>query len=653
MTRSGTRKTPIRIVVIATLTLSTVATPETASAASPLVIDYAESHHVNAWLQDTVFGGPSFDAFERLPGNPVHTGTAPYEWPVNGSLFRDPVSKDWFAYIGEYTSGYIGKPARAIALRSRDNGVSWKKLGPVLEPNVQSFDKGGVTPDVTVVYDAGRFHMIYDWGELDFNKEGGIAYASADKPEGPWRRASQPITRNSELPLVEGRYRRTYAATLIKRQSDWLITGMMDDAPRSWTLFVMTAKRPEGPYTQRKLVRSVRDSYFHPPLMEFFPSFVHDGFLYAPATSVARNRNMQVMFKAPIEQATDVGAWKIAQFGSMWHSANVPHEYEGLWGQTFAGQVDDRGQFLVAFPSRDANNIGTIGIAQRPWKIPFRKRGFVVNAHGSSSMAMLKRAYGNFALSAQFELTGAARIIWDYTGTLEVSAPQSDAEIAAESDRCHNALDVSGGRWGLVATDAIGKKTVIATGTSFVERNRTARIVRSSQNKVTLSFGGREVWQGSVPRSPDGCGTGAGIVGWWLAPRSHLKVDRFAITGAGEAPTITYGAKAALLGAGETIHDWTEISGASLAFKSTRTDAMAKWNVSGRKFTLWSPRGPDLGVVEISIDGHVSATVDLKSEQLMPSQPIWVSKLRIRGNHAVVLRSVSGVFVVDQLQVGQ
>ena len=88
--------------------------------------------------------------------------------------------------------------------------------------------------------------MVYDWGEPNFNGEGGLAYAWAEKPEGPWHRDAQPITRNSTLAPLLGRYRRTYAATLLRRKQDWLILAMMDSAPHSWALFTMTAARRKG-----------------------------------------------------------------------------------------------------------------------------------------------------------------------------------------------------------------------------------------------------------------------------------------------------------------------------------------------------------------------------------------------------------------------
>lgn len=74
------------------------------------------------------------------------------------------------------------------------------------------FDKGGHVPDASVVYDGGRYQMIYDWGESDFNREGGIAYAWADRPEGPWHRASEPITRRTTTRAMGGKFSDSGAA---------------------------------------------------------------------------------------------------------------------------------------------------------------------------------------------------------------------------------------------------------------------------------------------------------------------------------------------------------------------------------------------------------------------------------------------------------
>ena len=294
--------------------------------------DFAERSHVNDWLRHPVYGDPSFDSFKRLPGNPIHRGAPPFEWPVNGFFYPDSRSGNWYVFIGDYGKGYLKPPSRCVLYRSMDLGRTWTNLGVVLQGDSQMFDKGGHTPDVSVVYADGRYHMVYDWGEADFNAEGGLAYAWADRPEGPWHRASQPLTRNSTLPRMLGRYQRTYAATLVRRANDWLILGMMDHAPNSWVLFAMSARKPDGPYSERQIVRHVEDDGFHPPLMEFFPAFVHEGFVYAPATSVALNRNFNALFRAPLEKAEDPASWELYQHGSLWHAEDVESESLGYLG---------------------------------------------------------------------------------------------------------------------------------------------------------------------------------------------------------------------------------------------------------------------------------------------------------------------------------
>ncbi|MCD6302752.1 MAG: hypothetical protein J7M15_04415 [Anaerolineae bacterium] len=85
-------------------------------------IDYAESRFVGEWLRHPVLGDPSFDSFQRMPGNPVHRGAPPLEWPVNGFLFHDPVSGNWYIYVGAYPEGYydIDNHSVCILYRSTD-----------------------------------------------------------------------------------------------------------------------------------------------------------------------------------------------------------------------------------------------------------------------------------------------------------------------------------------------------------------------------------------------------------------------------------------------------------------------------------------------------------------------------------------------------
>jgi hypothetical protein len=79
--------------------------------------------------------------------------------------------------------------------------------------------------------------------------------------------------------------------------------------------------------------------------------------------------------------------------------------------------------------------------------------------------------------------------------------------------------------------------------------------------------------------------------------------------------------------------------------------ARVKWNVEGRQFTLWSPRGPEFGEEQIKVDGHVEGTVDLHAGQATSSAPVWKSARLKGGPHAVVLTAPDGRLIVDSLEV--
>ncbi|MCL5096151.1 MAG: hypothetical protein M1608_01180 [Candidatus Omnitrophica bacterium] len=621
----------------------------TAGAAS---LDFAESRHAGDWLRHPVYGDPSFDAFHRLPGNPIYRGAPPFEWPVNGFFFFDPPSSHWYVFVGDYGRGYLTPPSRCLLFRSTDQGRSWTNLGVVLHGDPQMFDHGGHTPDVSVVYAEGRYHMVYDWGQPDFNAEGGLAYAWAERPEGPWHRALQPITRNSTLTKLNGRYQRTYAATLLRRAHDWLILGMMDHPPRSWALFAMTAPRPEGPYSDRHLVRQVEGDYFHPPLLEFYPAFAQDGFVYAPATSVALNRNFNAIFRAPLEQAEQPSAWTLFQYGSVWHSEDRENERFGIWGQTFSGFVDGQGTLQAMFPSRDAEGRGTINLAQRPWNEPFRERGFVLSGHQGPSLTLLRLAYDDFTLDAEIRLRGTLRLLMDYAAPLGPNTPSSDASLHPLMNTRHLALKVDPTQWSLLRQEPAGQSRTIASGPLDEGQDRILHAERR-KNRLAIRLDGRERWAGPLPatESPDP----SGVLGLRVEANSHVVVDRFRLQGTPKPARMNFLWTEALLGAGESPEDWSETSNPSFRYGSGVVSkgmtARAKWNVIGHAFTLWSPRGPGYGSVEVRVDGRIAATLDLHAAREISSQPVWAATYSCDTYHTVCLAAKSGHIPVDCLEV--
>ena len=334
-------------------------------------IDYARSDARRAWLHHPVVGDPSFDSFVHDPGNPLLKGSPPYEWPVNGSVFDDPVSGNRYVYVGLYPRGYW--PAGpCVCFRSTDAGATWQEVGIVLEGGAETFDgdgeHAGATPDVHVCYADGRYHMVYDWANRA-NTRGGIAYAWAENPEGPFHRAPEPIHLDADQAPILGRYVRVYAASIFRRRSDWLILAMMStpgNAGGTWAHVALTSMRPDGGYGQPTLLQCPQSSVFHPAPVEYYPSFAHEGVVYSPATSVAANRTYQIVYAALLEDAHRPEAWSIAEHGSVWHADPAPNEAAGIWGQTFSGFVHE-GRLLAMFPSKTSDDCGTINLAERRW----------------------------------------------------------------------------------------------------------------------------------------------------------------------------------------------------------------------------------------------------------------------------------------------
>src|SRR5262249_38517006 len=146
-----------------------------------------------------------------------------------------------------------------------------------------------------------------------------------------------------------------------------------------WALFCMTAPRPEGPYSKPEPLLAPQLDKFLPPLAEFYPAFLHDGRIHAPATSVAANRTFQSIFSAALEEAHRPEVWTVEQYGSVWHAEPEPAEVYGLWGQTISGQVGPEGILRACYFCKDGADRGTVSLARRPWNTPYRD-GFVLSA---------------------------------------------------------------------------------------------------------------------------------------------------------------------------------------------------------------------------------------------------------------------------------
>ncbi len=628
--------------------------------------DFAESRRADAWLRHPVLGDPSFDAFVRPPGSLIYRGRPPREWAVNGFLFDDPRGGGLFAYVGRYPGGYKFGPGHAPAdcfvLRSRDDGRTWEEIGPVFAGDFTfAGETGGanIAPDVSVVYAGGRYHLAYDWvhdaatWDTVFNPtatcDSGVGYAWAERPEGPFHRHPGPILRNiSHHSPVPGKYRRLYAATLLRRRADWLLLTLTDSGPHfAWGLYALTATDPEGPWSEPELVQSLETDGFHPALMEFFPAFTHDGFVHAPATAVALNRNFQCLWRAPLESAHVATAWSLQHHGSLWHAETRADEYDGIWGQTFSATVDAGGRLRALFPSRDAQGRGTINLAERPWGRPWRERGFVLSGCAGPSLTLLRQAYGDFSLRVACTLEGTARLLWGWRGVLGPDRHASDATLHALAGADCFAWEWHGGGWRLLQVAANGQPQELAGG-SWAGPADPLEVRVDSAGGTCLLAAGVTLWSGMTTAK-------TGHIGLWVEPHSRLEVTTFAVAGAGRPGVMRWHWLDAFLATGVLAAEWEARpdprSPCGEIAVCREPGGRLKWNFHGTGVRWWAPRGPELGRVRLRLDGMDCGEVDLHAPEPQPAGAVFAREGLADGGHALVLETVTGRLATAGLEV--
>ena len=608
--------------------------------------DYASLKQKDSWLHHPVYGDPSWDNFTHHPDNPVTQGTPGAEWPVNGFLFLDPISGCQYLYGGIYSRNYafdlIGNPENQMkckGFRSCNQGKSWDSLGYVLpfkgvRMNGEKADIGGA-PDVSVVYDNGRYHMIFDWLSRDFawNNAGpsGIGYAVADKPEGPFIIDPNPVFTNYEVMSkpIFGKYNRAYAASLVRRKSDWMVLFMFDSGGNySWALAAITAKSPGGPWSEPIIINSVESPRYYPVLLEYFPVFTHDGYVYAPATSVAMNRNYQAIFRCPVEMAHNPADWKLWKDGSIWHSLPKENEFEGIWGQTITGFIDNKDTLRVMFPSLNSRDLGTLNIASRSWFNGYRETGFRLSGHKAPSISYIYQEYSKPVLNLELKNTGNFSVIFDALSPLGPDAPTSNSRIHPLMLSDQKRIEIKGKHWELVQTDPKNEKLIIANGT-FSEADTIRIQLGFIEGKRQIEINRKVVWTGTLDER-------GGHIGISCGEHSSVEVSKFLVKGEPIESSFTYLATELQLGAG-----------AGISVPARRL----KLNFSGTGFTLLKPEKPALGKIRITLDGGKEVILDTRSEPPGASGEIYESMPLPNGNHAVVIELLEGNMPVDRIRV--
>lgn len=629
--------------------------------------DYAKTEHMGAWLRHPVLGDPSFDTFERL-GDTVHRSEPPYEWAVNGSIFRD-FDGTWYYYAGLYPYGYVGDiRSRFKIYRSRDEGKSWEDLGFGFEPGYHFEGEKEATdgnPDVVLCYDERhkKYLLTADGASNDFTwelahspngtAENSAYLAWADSPAGPFERFRKRLTSSKKHYGSLGRWDRMYATTVVPREKDYIAFVLCDaDQCYAWGLAVMTAPEPEGPWSAPRMVLSCDRPEYYPCPLEFYPAEVHGGVVYASATSVARNRNYQGVFTASLEEAHDPTKWKLSDDGNVWHSHDHPDEYYGIWGQTYHGFVEpDTGRYVVMFPSKDERDYGTLSVAARPWNQP-HSDGFTMTAHDGESISPILASYRDFTLDAAFECKGTVEFAFDYQGILGPDDNCADSVPALAALANYTAVRIHAQQCSLIRIAADGGETVLGEAV-LAEQAKELQIQRKN-GLVSVRVNGESVFEKIQVSKED---AGANPLALVLRVHSRITCSRFQVEGEAEAYTVTYNAADALLGAGQLrpekkIFALDEELNQNV-WKRTETGYVgegriaAKWNVIGNRFEIPFEKAPYLGKAGIWIDGCFSGAVNLNGE----GTALWQSGNISMGRHAIRVEPLEGRITISTLKV--
>lgn len=628
--------------------------------------DYAKTEHMNSWLRHPVLGDPSFDTFERL-GDTVHRSEPPYEWAVNGSLFRD-FDDTWYYYAGLYPYGYSDKmPSRFRIYRSSDRGTSWEDLGWGLETGFL-FEGNAVPsdgcPDVVLFYDEKRkkYLLTYDTSTNDFTwaeahnpfskAEAGVALAWADSPAGPFERMPKRILTNRMGAGRCGRFSRFYATTVVPRKNDYIAFILTDSGPHyAWGLAVSTAPEAEGPWTPPHMVLSCDRPEYYPCPLEFYPAEVHEGRVYCSATSVAMNRSFQGIFEADLEEAHDLTAWKMTANGNVWHSHDHPDEHYGIWGQTYHGFIEpDSGRYVVMYPAKDARNYGTLNVAARPWDTP-HSDGFVMTAHGGPSVSPLLTAYRDFSLNAGFACKGCVDFTFAYEGVLGPDNSCADSVPSAASMSGYCAVRIEGKTGSVISVSPDGFLHTLAE--IALEENAAQLSMEWKDSLLTASVNGQPLCSG-LP-IPEAAGKTAPLA-LVLQKFSRIECSEFAVEGESAPYTLAWNAVDALLGAGqlmpkdEVLTDpaapiapdvWHRIPDGYMG----EGLVAAKWNVFGSRFTLPLLKSPSYGVIGAWVDGIFHGSADLSGEG---ETAIQIDGLKM-GPHSIRIAPIKGRIAITKL----
>jgi hypothetical protein len=417
----------------------------------------------------------------------------------------------------------------------------------------------------------------------------------------------------------------------------------------SWALSAVTAPAPEGPWSDPVLLKSVEEDRYYPSLLEYFPAFQYHDTIFAPATSVALNRNFQAIHCAPAADIMNPEKWNLWKEGSLWHSLNRENEHAGIWGQTFSGSVTDDGRISVMFPSLDTARNGTINVATGRWNKLYRDSGFVFSGQIGSSVTFLRNFYDRPEITADLSYWGTISILLNAGPPCGPNTPKADATLHPLMFTSQHRLELSQNGWLLARLDSIGGKETLASG-NFRNGKPSTVSIRPSGDETVVDLDGETAWKGLLKTN------GRGRVGLLAMPHSGAEMKRFVVTGLQEKGSSAWLYSEGLLNSGSDLKDW-EIRKNDLLFRygtgavSNAENARVKWSFKGSGFDLYAPGFPDAGTVQLLLNGSLLTELDLATKKPEKSRIIWSARNLPEKNNALVIKGINGKIIADCLLV--
>jgi hypothetical protein len=424
----------------------------------------------------------------------------------------------------------------------------------------------------------------------------------------------------------------------------------------------MTSKVPEKDYTEPTILACPQNKKFHPILAEYFPAFTHNGFLYAPATSVAKNRSFQTIFRAPIEEAHKPNAWEIVQYGSVWH--DIPYssagKEQGIWGQTFSAQCQQNILRCLHF-SKTKDNIGTVHLSRRDWNKPY-KDGFTLSAAYARSMAILRPHFREFQLAITLEVKGDWGLYWNCVNPLGPNNWGADNSHHKLMYQKKFGIFFSQQQWEIVYMIDEDKKVIIADG--IMEKSNiindlqklTLKII-NNRAQTQIMINDHEIWNSSPSHGNEIAKDTIekqGRIELVANQDAILNVNHFYIKGDVQGTKTIWLPMEALAGAAIPKKRWKLKQNPQFYFGegyiSTHKESRAKWNFYGEAVALYTPKGPKYGKAEVFIGEKSLGIVDFHAKKIQKSSMILQENLPL-GYHSLTIQPVKGKIPLDIIKV--